>query len=240
MFNKSSCIPLYRVSLFTREWIEISPMLTGITMSRSLPLYEGVDWNMTRISVFAHRFKSPSLRGSGLKSHQTIQKKSWRNVSLFTREWIEMLSVGRRSACIWVSLFTREWIEMLISCGFIKSICRVSLFTREWIEMASAVANYPYGLGVSLFTREWIEIIRFCASVGELNVSLFTREWIEIGYPSNAVAVQDSLPRYEGADWNARWQRRKGWRKRLPLYEGVDWNLLLRNYHVLQIYPCYI
>ena len=29
---------------------------------------------------------------------------------------------------------------MLISCGFIKSICRVSLFTREWIEISGCVS----------------------------------------------------------------------------------------------------
>ena len=34
-----------RVSLFTREWIEIAFQLSGRNFERSLPLYEGVDWN---------------------------------------------------------------------------------------------------------------------------------------------------------------------------------------------------
>ena len=33
-------------------------------------------------------------------------------VSLFTREWIEILTAKKRLTCYPVSLFTREWIEM--------------------------------------------------------------------------------------------------------------------------------
>ena len=67
------------------------------------------------------------------------------NVSLFTREWIEiMLSRNPLLACP-VSLFTREWIE-ITGLSALKSDCRtflailnrVSLFTREWIEIRSA------------------------------------------------------------------------------------------------------
>ena len=55
-----------------------------------------------------------------------------------------------------VSLFTREWIEIV---GFIDLLvpADVSLFTREWIEIQTtfdSVTTYS----VSLFTREWIEI----------------------------------------------------------------------------------
>ena len=44
---------------------------------------------------------SPSLRGSGLKS-----------VSLFTREWIEIVQSQFADLSPQVSLFTREWIEI--------------------------------------------------------------------------------------------------------------------------------
>ena len=42
-----------------------------------------------------------------------------------------------------VSLFTREWIEMLMDFSFSALSC-VSLFTREWIEI-----NYDMGYGMS-------------------------------------------------------------------------------------------
>ena len=55
-----------------------------------------------------------------------------------------------------VSLFTREWIEIVID-GNIEISDYVSLFTREWIEISSR-STYVCTAGVSLFTREWIEI----------------------------------------------------------------------------------
>ena len=100
-----------------------------------------------------------------------------------------------------VSLFTREWIEIVYKTESFRSK-EVSLFTREWIEI-DVVKSGVYTLLVSLFTREWIEInaskppyIRnwspslrgsglklFVLPVCPIRqaVSLFTREWIEIG-----------------------------------------------------------
>ena len=57
------------VSLFTREWIEMSSNLFPCNSHKSLPLYEGVDWNMIILYAIL-----------GVMS-----------VSLFTREWIEIL-----------------------------------------------------------------------------------------------------------------------------------------------------
>ena len=58
-----------------------------------------------------------------------------------------------------VSLFTREWIE-IIERFEIEIISKsVSLFTREWIEIYRTRTEYD-DLPVSLFTREWIEIAR--------------------------------------------------------------------------------
>ena len=78
------CLPLYEgvdwnfyireivngfyVSLFTREWIEISWASFVNFASDSLPLYEGVDWNFSARPAKKSLKMSPSLRGSGLKS----------------------------------------------------------------------------------------------------------------------------------------------------------------------------
>ena len=213
------------VSLFTREWIEIGLHTFVQLVQKSLPLYEGVDWNANICKrVIVH----------------------W--VSLFTREWIEIIFNVVLIQLFAVSLFTREWIEMpfiagtnpaaktspslrgrglkLLSVRVLmrrtglplyegvdwnkKSECRsgrywVSLFTREWIEIISGF-GVDSGSGVSLFTREWIEISWNFVDAAELQspslrgsglkwdssrteeeqeaVSLFTREWIEIAFPS--------------------------------------------------------
>ena len=55
---------------------------------------------------------SPSLRGSGLKFHSMGETYIALEVSLFTREWIEMQGRYDISRSISVSLFTREWIEI--------------------------------------------------------------------------------------------------------------------------------
>ena len=80
----------FAVSLFTREWIEISS-------GRKNP------WNEK---------KSPSLRGSGLKFVWFLDTETPQCVSLFTREWIEINPPRRRCPLCRVSLFTREWIEI--------------------------------------------------------------------------------------------------------------------------------
>ena len=62
------CVQVFpKVSLFTREWIEIS-------------------FDKSKI-VFK---LSPSLRGSGLKLKLTLLSPRCAAVSLFTREWIEI------------------------------------------------------------------------------------------------------------------------------------------------------
>ena len=82
---------LLTVSLFTREWIEIS---------------------IVNINKNADTGMSPSLRGSGLKSCTVRDLQTGQEVSLFTREWIEILDFLNSSCKKEVSLFTREWIEI--------------------------------------------------------------------------------------------------------------------------------
>ena len=88
--HRVTCQKSAVVSLFTREWIEISP--SGF--------------------AFFDVTMSPSLRGSGLKSRAIHAELYQKGVSLFTREWIEILSVITNSPFTLVSLFTREWIEI--------------------------------------------------------------------------------------------------------------------------------
>ena len=67
---------------------------------------------------------SPSLRGSGLKSKRDKNGKLVKNVSLFTREWIEIFFFHRLPLAGGVSLFTREWIEIdTHHCNWWQSNC---------------------------------------------------------------------------------------------------------------------
>ena len=102
--------------------------------------------------------QSPSLRGSGLKLPVQGRTASHAEVSLFTREWIEIESAPHsRYLTIQSPSLRGSGLKLL---GFIwkKSKSSVSLFTREWIEICSNVPCFPGLCRVSLFTREWIEI----------------------------------------------------------------------------------
>ena len=104
------------VSLFTREWIEIPPSANLFCKSSSLPLYEGVDWNIGCfwINLCGNR-RLPLYEGVdwnltlwnplehmhlGLPLYEGVDWNRWNNntvrlvnmVSLFTREWIEILT----------------------------------------------------------------------------------------------------------------------------------------------------
>ena len=56
--------------------------------------------------------ESPSLRGSGLKSNTQALPAIRDDVSLFTREWIEIPEDKKQVDVAIVSLITREWIEI--------------------------------------------------------------------------------------------------------------------------------
>ena len=64
-----------------------------------------------------YHWRSPSLRGSGLKC----------------------LNDGTADEALQVSLFTREWIEIRIAL-MLALVSAVSLFTREWIEIVTSIA----------------------------------------------------------------------------------------------------
>ena len=70
---------------------------------------------------------SPSLRGSGLKYMRCFLNAPAIYVSLFMREWIEILPLYEQRPSGAVSLFTREWIEIDIWDGIHDGISSPSL-----------------------------------------------------------------------------------------------------------------
>ena len=233
------------VSLFTREWIEISSFcLPSLRASVSLFTREWIE--IARGQRLQTYWQSPSLRGSGLKCI-CLRLFNKRNTSPSLRgSGLKLANVGAARIAVrclplyegvdWNSVFTAQ----------IDS-CNVSLFTREWIEIACSVRSSSWS-NVSLFTREWIEIPHCPVKCFCWRVSLFTREWIEISTcrrlsdcrmssPSlrgSGLKLQGlfvfhhrwpRLPLYEGVDWNIGFARTASAPAgSLPLYEGVDWN----------------
>ena len=78
------------VSLFTREWIEITSGNFGAVVVAASPSLRGSGLKFVSAARHPTVLVSPSLRGSGLKYNLRRGKKGERNVSLFTREWIEI------------------------------------------------------------------------------------------------------------------------------------------------------
>ena len=105
--------PCCCVSLFTREWIEMYGRLCCKYSRQSLPLYEGVDWNPLCKSFFIPYNRSPSLRGSGLK-YKILTWQIARDVRLPLYEGVDWNKIlMHKMQGFFVSLFTREWIEIM-------------------------------------------------------------------------------------------------------------------------------
>ena len=79
------------VSLFTREWIEIGFKMPACTNCNSSPSLRGSGLKFPCRPLQAVQNPSPSLRGSGLKFSVPCYLDNGDYVSLFTREWIEIL-----------------------------------------------------------------------------------------------------------------------------------------------------
>ena len=111
MLQKDANLACKKVSLFTREWIEMasysswlpkngSPSLRGsglkcsrrmqILLARKSPSLRGSGLKSFTSVIIFDLSKSPSLRGSGLKYWKEYPKLGMQIVSLFTREWIEI------------------------------------------------------------------------------------------------------------------------------------------------------
>ena len=86
---QSITLPTTIVSLFTREWIEISG-ITRLILQKSVSLFTREWIEMVEKRCLGCWQLSPSLRGSGLKCFTCKPYVGGYLVSLFTREWIEI------------------------------------------------------------------------------------------------------------------------------------------------------
>ena len=190
-----------RVSLFTREWIEISTLPFRSTTQDRLPLYEGVDWNVQLNLILHNKQPSPSLRGSGLKYRQSQSLRLQRMVSLFTREWIEIIlccstSPRRLSPSLRGSGLKFHKLYFLIGCSASPSLRGSGLkyFAADCLLLRAG--RLPLYEGVD-WNHEVQQIL-----ARNRKVSLFTGERIEMTTPQGYIIKINGLPLYGGADWN--------------------------------------
>ena len=136
----SQSLARFAVSLFTREWIEIDALhVLDVILMVSLFTREWIEISI-KSSQVCETTTSPSLRGSGLKSFNLDTAKKEVTSPSLRGSGLKYWSGCRCSECSQVSLFTREWIEMPCSVDRCRADCCVSLFTREWIEMPPPLA----------------------------------------------------------------------------------------------------
>ena len=135
------------VSLFTREWIEIEQGTGGVRMKNP----------------------SPSLRGSGLKYYCAGNRiRNAVRLPLYEGvDWNKIHKLRILFLCI-VSLFTREWIEILKSLTSMLAVSPVSLFTREWIEINITGDLSDLGGSLPLYEGvDWNAIQRVIKIIGK-------------------------------------------------------------------------
>ena len=167
------------VSLFTREWIEISCKRTTQERLRASPSLRGSGLKFCKSRHIPFCNLSPSLRGSGLKYRLPLAGGLFLVVSLFTREWIEIQPQG--DIIIPISMSSSLRGSGLKSRTAPKSDWFTASPSLRGSGLKSHIILYsPYTIYVSLFTREWIEILYSRILDLIAFVSLFTREWIEI------------------------------------------------------------
>ena len=146
--------------------------------NRGLPLYEGVDWNRVQVRDNPDRERSPSLRGSGLKSKSTLSNTLVVKVSLFTREWIEIWGTAPDSSIINKSPSLRGSGLKWNGCN--ESFWWKSLPLYEGVDWNSSLLH-AHGLPFRLPLYEGVDWNRHFP-------------W----YVSQSLR----LPLYEGVDWN--------------------------------------
>ena len=95
---------------------------------------------------------SPSLRGSGLKYHSPERESETLQVSLFTREWIEIIKSSACDSSTFSSPSLRgSGLKSPRSWSPNTTMVSVSLFTREWIEMCAECTQDDDGLCLPLY-----------------------------------------------------------------------------------------
>ena len=212
-----------KVSLFTREWIEIKTKVSPAWALRASPSLRGSGLKCQNLVQRCHGLqRSPSLRGSGLKSKigHALYNAFWSLPLYEGVDWnLRRKLYVRHGSCL--PLYEGvDWNCVL--CGRSCSFC-VSLFTREWIEIKQVTEEYDLFLHLPLYEGvDWNEDAG--VQTVEIDVSLFTREWIEIERHLTSKYRPSRLPLYEGVDWNSSSDFTEPNVSSLPLYEGVDWN----------------
>ena len=191
--------------------------------NESLPLYEGVDWNMF-ITSFCLNYSLPLYEGVDWNWSVRRGKRTGRPVSLFTREWIEIIKSSACDSSTFVSLFTREWIE--IDGAFCRCFAASGLPLYEGVDWNDGAFCRCFAASASPSLRgsglKWLKTSISLLQYGSLPLYEGV-DWNSCS--SSLFRCSSSLPLYEGVDWNLPVLPSTSlWLLSLPLYEGVDWN----------------
>ena len=176
--NNSSIYITSHVSLFTREWIEITSFAIVATYASRLPLYEGVDWN-TYDAIYR-------LLNNGLPLYEGV-------------DWNDLEGLFSDAASCLPLYEGVDWNGgTTIRHGVINSSpsLRGSGLKYQSAGRAENGITSPSLRGSGLKSK-----LMDCIRQQE-RVSLFTREWIEIAFQLSGRNFERSLPLYEGVDWN--------------------------------------
>ena len=194
------------------------------------------------------RLGSPSLRGSGLKSKYDKNGKLVKNVSLFTREWIEIQNARITQHPRFKSPSLRgSGLKFAISEQFARNQMSPSLRGSGLKSISGGISGI--NTSVSLFTREWIEIQPHKGTHSNCNPSPSLRGSGLKSVVKTCKPLLQGSPSLRGRGLKSvhlrnlllfRWSpslRGSGLKfvlvcealasvHRLPLYEGVDWNFI--------------
>ena len=223
-WNHSSSIKkaIAGVSLFTREWIEISIPIAKPSSQSPSPSLRGSGLKFFKPQKGMCLDLSPSLRGSGLKFQRQPSRKQMQGSPSLRGSGLKLVC-----ACLYVSsrrlpLYEGvDWNWLWSSQSAERFL--VSLFTREWIEII-VVDNPPFSiLGLPLYEGVDWNSHGLITNLSLLCLPLYEGvDWNSLAWLKNSNA--SSLPLYEGVDWNNSATFNKSDIDCLPLYEGVDWN----------------
>ena len=140
--NNSSIYITSHVSLFTREWIEITSFAIVATYASRLPLYEGVDWN-TYDAIYR-------LLNNGLPLYEGVDWNDLEGLFSDAASCLPLYEGVDWNQNWWTVSASRNESPSLRGSG-LKSLSNfpeetssgVSLFTREWIEISHSATPTP-------------------------------------------------------------------------------------------------
>ena len=215
-------IPLGRVTLYVRVWIE-----TIVKLEHGVWVSSPSTWGCGLKHMNLHRLylseSSPSTWGCGLKLLIDVRKKKIKRVTLYVRVWIET-SWRRAGKDSDTCHPLREGVDWNNDDATNIALYAVTLYVRVWIETVAersvfifAESPSTWGCGLKPVRTEKAE------SGGA--VTLYVRVWIETEFIVWSSARRFCHPLREGVDWNKSTTITKNLFQRHPLREGVDWNL---------------